>query len=318
MRLFPRLLQPCLFWLLPSYWKGQRYLAKAKTVLGPHIRALLEKSAFAADGVSSELAPSQVSVIAWLADVAKDEARDPDLLAHVAVLLALASVHTTLLRMVNVLYDLIDNPLLLDEVREEASVSQIFGKPEHLAVSRSSTKDTGLPKLDSILRESQRISPPTILGLKRYFTDDHMFSNGLHVPAGSYVCLPTFAIENDPSNARDPPRFDGLRSYRQLQQPSPNGSTGDSEMEMVRNRLYQDQHAFTAALNESSLNFGFGKTACPGRFFASTVLKIVFVQLLGKYDFRFAKNGHRPRNFIIHEFLFPWPWSKIEFRRRQA
>ena len=57
------------------------------------------------------------SILAWLANVAKDNDRDSDVPAHVEVPLALASVHTTLLRMVNVLYDLSAAPYRLEELR---------------------------------------------------------------------------------------------------------------------------------------------------------------------------------------------------------
>lgn len=50
------------------------------------------------------------NVISWLVDAAKGGDRDSDTLAHVEVILALESVHTTLFRMVNVLYDIADNP----------------------------------------------------------------------------------------------------------------------------------------------------------------------------------------------------------------
>ena len=54
--------------------------------------------------------------------------------------------------------------------------------------------------------------------MKRLFKQLHTFTNGLQVPKGTYVCLPTFAIENDPTHTPNPELFDGLRSYRRRQQ----------------------------------------------------------------------------------------------------
>ena len=239
-------------------------------------------------------------MLAWLAELAKGGDRNPDTLAHVEVLLALASVHTTLLRMVNVLYDLTSHPQYLDEIRREIK-EEVESKE-----GWTSTSYSRLHKLDSVLRESQRMSPPTTLGLKRLFIKPHTFQNGLHIPAGTYVCLPTFAIENDPQHTVDPENFDGLRSYRQKQ------------LERSRNNISASstgKHEFSS-IDRTILNFGYGKTACPGRFFASVIIKILFVKLLTEYEFSFLPGEGRPKNLMVHEFLFCWPWQKMLLRKR--
>ncbi|MCJ1351569.1 MAG: hypothetical protein MMC33_001553 [Icmadophila ericetorum] len=287
MRLFPAWMHSFLCYLLPSYWFGRKYVHTAKTLLGPKIRGLLRKSD---NGWSPDINEEDFNVLAWLADLAKGNDRNPDTLAHVEVLLALASVHTTLLRMVNVLSDLIANPGYFEELQEEiTSVSQ-------KGWSESSYFE--LQKLDSVLRESQRRSPPTVLGMKRLFKQSFTFSNGLHIPQGTYVCLPTFAIENDPEHTMNPDTFDGLRSYRLRQR------KGEKE-----------NHQFSSA-EPTVLNFGYGKSACPGRFFASLIIKMVFVKLLTEYEFRFLPGKARPKNLMAHEFLFPWPWDKVLMRRK--
>lgn len=274
--------------LLPTYWKGKGYIRSAKALLGPKIEDLLRKND---DGSWTPDSEEDFNVLAWSAETAKGRDRDPETLAHLQVLLALASVHTTLLRMVNVLYDLMANPEYFDDLRAEIkSISE--GGWDKSSYSQ-------LQKLDSVLRESQRMSPPTILGMKRLFMVPHTFSNGLSISKGTYACLPTFAVENDPDNTSNPAQFDGLRSYRLRQ------SEGDN-----------DDHQFVST-EPTILNFGYGKSACPGRFFASLTLKMVFVKLLSEYEFKFLPNSARPKNILLHEFLFPWPWDKVLVRRRQ-
>jgi cytochrome P450 len=275
--------------MLPSYWAGKAYVKSAKSILGSQLNEMLRKND---DGLwtpgSSE---DDYNVLAWLADTAKGIDRDSNALAHVEVLLSLAAVHTTLLRMVNVLYDLTAHPEYFGELEGEITdtVSDGWDKSSYYK----------LRKLDSFLRESQRRSPPTILGMKRVFRKDFTFADGLTISKGTYVCMPTFAIENDPLHTVDPKSFDGFRSYRIRQQ---EGEIND--------------HQFSS-IERTVLNFGHGVSACPGRFFASLIIKMVFVKLLTEYEFKFLPGTGRPKNMIVHEFLFPLPWDKILIKRKE-
>jgi len=272
---------------------------KAKALLGPVIRNLLRKSDNGSRSPQDNEEDS--NVLCWLADAAKGRDRDPDTLAHVEVLLALASVHTTLLRMVNVLYDVTANPEYFGEL--QAEIQNLHASPN----GWGATSYAKLDKLDSVLRESQRMSPPTILGMKRLFKESFMFSNGMHIPKGTYVCLSTFAIENDPDNTTKPELFDGLRSYRLRQQKQSN----------ERQQNHNNEDYLFSSMERTVLNFGYGKTACPGRYFASLVIKILFVKLLTEYDFKFLPGTERPKNVMAHEFLFCWPWQKMLVRRKK-
>ena len=287
-----------LYRLLPSYWHGQAYVRSAKALLSPKIQELLRKSdngSWSPDDNEDDF-----NVLSWLADTAKGRDRDPDTLAHVEVLLALASVHTTLLRMVNVLYDLAANPGYFEELQVEIEAElkskQGWNEASYLQ----------LHKLDSVLRESQRMSPPTILGMKRLFKQPHTFADGLHIPKGTYACLPIFAIENDPAHTPHPEVFDGLRSYRRRQQIR----TSDSKL-----KGNNEEHQFSSPEHDI-LNFGYGKSACPGRYFASLVIKILFVKVLSEYEFEYLAGSRRPKNIMAHEFLFCWPWQKMLVRRK--
>ncbi|KAF2877681.1 cytochrome P450 [Massariosphaeria phaeospora] len=182
LRLFPGWMRPVLCYLLPFYWKGKYHMRKAKNLLGPKLTELIRQNdagQWSPDNKKKE----DAHVLAWMIDTAKGDDRNVDTLAHLEVLLALASVYTTLLRMVNVLYDLTAKPeyfaLLEQEIKTEAKNGW------------SPSSYANLHKLDSVLRESQRISPPTTLGMKRKFKTNYTFANGLHIPKDSYVCMPT-------------------------------------------------------------------------------------------------------------------------------
>ncbi|RAK90790.1 putative cytochrome P450 [Aspergillus costaricaensis CBS 115574] len=296
LRLFPSWMHPALSRCLPSFWRCQAYLRSTKDLLGPVIRDMIEEN----DKGSFSPKPTEdnFNVLTWLVEAAKGSDRNPDTLAHVEILLALASVHTILLRNVNVLYDLIENPQYIDELREE--IHSVWATTGWIDTADSYSK---LHKLDSVLRESQRLSPPTILGLKRLFKQPYTFSSGISINQGTYVALPVMAIENDPDHTVNPERFDGLRSYRMFQN-------------MDGSRSNRVGHQFST-VDKTVLNFGYGKTSCPGRHFASLVIKMVFVKLLTAYEFRFLPGKGRPKNYEVHEFLFPWPWDSIQVRNRE-
>lgn len=283
-------MRPVMCYLLPSYWKGQQYVRKGKALLSPVFSDLIRKND------SGEWSPTgsvdDSNVLCWLAETAKGKDRNPETLAHVEILLALASVHTTLLRMVNVLYDITSDPGCYAEL--QAEIDGMHG-------DWNIDSYANLDKLDSVLRESQRMSPPTTLGMKRLFKQPFTFSNGIYVKKGTYVCLPIYAIENDSMHTANPERFDGLRNYRLRQYAEENK---------------KQEHAFSSP-SRTSLNFGYGKTACPGRFFASLIIKMLFVRLLPEYEFRFLPTKSRPQNIMAHEFLFSWPWQKMLVRKRQ-
>lgn len=154
--------------------------------------------------------------------------------------------------------------------------------------------------------------------MKRLFKEPYTFKNGLHVNPNTYVCMPVFAIENDPELVPNPTKFDGLRHYRLATTVKMSASRkGDGESARA-------VHDFSFSTpSPTALSFGYGKAACPGRFFASLIIKMVFVKLLSEYDFQFVpksdgRPGRRPSNYMVHEFLFPWPWDWMHVKRREG
>ncbi|KAF2706116.1 cytochrome P450 [Pleomassaria siparia CBS 279.74] len=289
MRCFPPWLYSTLGYLLPSVWRTKGYIKKAQDLLSPAFAERLK----AIDEGTYKPSGSQVDGFTWLAELAEGSERDPTKLAHYEILLALASIHTTLLREVNVLYDVMAEPQYIDMLREE--IKEVAQK------GWDKTAYGSLEKLDSVLRESQRLSPPQSIGLRRIMQQSHVMSDGTVLPKGSYVCVAAYAIENDPANTRNPEKFDGLRDY-----------------DKRRNTPGTTKYQFTST-EPNVLGFGNGKTACPGRFFASLALKAVLVKLLSEYDFMY-KDGkkEKPQNILVHEFVFPNRSNEILVRKRKG
>jgi ent-kaurene oxidase len=226
----------------------------------------------------------------WLVDIAEGSERTYARIAHTETVLSLAGIHTMLLRQLSVIYDLTAHPEYKDGLHEEiASLASRWDKSPY----------GELRKLDSFMRESQRLAPPTVLGLKRIMQQSYTLENGTHLPKGAYVCVAAHAIENDPKVFPEPEKFDGLRSFNMQ------GASTESRT-----------NAF-AATDTTVLGFGHGKTACPGRFFASLVIKMSIIKLITEYDFKFLPGQGRPKNWVAHEFLFASPWDKIYMKRKE-
>lgn len=81
-------------------------------------------------------------------------------------------------------------------------------------------------------------------------------------------------------------------------------------------------HQFTSIpRNAYMFPFGYGRHACPGRFFASQVIKTFLVYLILNYDLRVIDadrgNAERPKDFEVGLAIIPDPKAIIEFRERR-
>ena len=64
------------------------------------------------------------------------------------------------------------------------------------------------------------------------------------------------------------------------------------------------------------LAWGYGPRACPGRFYASMVMKLVLAQVVMGYDVRF-EDGHRPKDVCRGARNLPGRGVKILMRKRE-
>ena len=77
----------------------------------------------------------------------------------------------------------------------------------------------------------------------------------------------------DPAVYKNPESWDGYRFLRLRETPG------------------KDREAAFVSTNERHLGFGHGKHACPGRFFASSELKVALSHILLKYDLQLPKGA---------------------------
>jgi cytochrome P450 len=87
----------------------------------------------------------------------------------------------------------------------------------------------------------------------------------------------------------DPNTFDPLRFYKIRQEKSQSAKPAET--------VAQTQFV---SVNPTFLTWGYGKRACPGRFFASNVMKLFFAQFVMRYDIR-MRPGHENDEHTLKE-----------------
>ncbi|OOQ86347.1 putative cytochrome P450 [Penicillium brasilianum] len=124
---------------------------------------------------------------------------------------------------------------------------------------------------------------------------DLTLSAGLLLPKGTHICMAAGPISRDSEVVEDPEVFDAFRFVKQGKGPTSGFvSTGPNHM-----------------------HFGLGRYACPGRFFASVVMKLILSRFLTEYEFHFAPGQtERPRNILVGDKIVPNVSTPIFIKKR--
>ncbi|KAL8832625.1 MAG: hypothetical protein Q9191_000141 [Dirinaria sp. TL-2023a] len=288
LRLFPNIAKPVAAWFIPYSWRVSRALKRAQDIIIPEIHA---RRKAAATGYVGMERPNDF--LQWMMDEANEYDGAPHRLAHRLLILTLAAVHTTSMAATQTLFDVSSRPEYIQPLREEV----IEMTSENAQFTKTSL--TKMRKLDSFMRESQRLNPPSLLGFKRHVKQPLTLGDGVCLPKDVHLMMPIYPIVVDAQVTPDPFQFQGFRHHENRLQP------GEG-----------NRHQF-ATTSKNNMHFGHGKYACPGRFFAANTVKMVIAQLLLDFDLKLADGETRPDNVCLHEYVFPNPEAKLLFRRRQ-
>lgn len=151
LRAMPKLLHPIVAPLLPSYWRVHANLNTAKKIICPIVE---ERRAKQAENDPEYQKPNDM--LQWMMDAANENDGQPHKLAHRQLLLSLASIHTTTMSTAHALYDLCARPEYFEPLRDE--VNQVLREDG----GWGKTTLNKMRKLDSFLKESQRLNPPSL------------------------------------------------------------------------------------------------------------------------------------------------------------
>ncbi|KAL1955895.1 hypothetical protein VTO42DRAFT_7968 [Malbranchea cinnamomea] len=285
LRLWPRPTRWIVAPFLASYRKIQQELDEARAIITP----VLEERRAAKEAVirAGNKPPRYNDAMQWMEECAKGRPYDP---AIAQLGFSLAAIHTTSDMLTQVLLDLCERQELIQELRREVIT----------VLQEEGWKKTALYKLklmDSTLKESQRLKPIAIGTMRRLTEKDITLSDGTVIPKGTALFVPNSKMW-DPTVYPDPHTFDPYRFLKMREMPG------------------RETASHLVSPSPEHMGFGFGKHACPGRFFAANEVKIALCHILLKYDIRLAE-GYTPVVRKNGLSLLADPLAKIAIRRRQ-
>lgn len=237
-------------------------------------------------------------MVTWLIQQSNGREWNTRYQSHSQMMLGLASIHTTSTTLTNLLYDLMSHPEAMKTLREEyeAELAASGGEMTKMSLNR-------LPKMDSALKESQRMHPVNAISIVRLAMMDIPLSTGSILPKGTHFAVASDAVGKDPTIYPNPEIFDPWR-FMKLH-------------EAAENESDKGQWQFVTT-SPVSMGFGHGVQACPGRFFASSELKLLLGNILMRYDLRYADRESRPQNWHSATRITVDPTVRVEFRSRKS
>lgn len=339
LRAVPSFVRPLVAFFLPDLRRVYRHQDRARALVQPILQQREQDAKATLNNSKAN------DTIQWIHDLLPEEARKDYAYQGVAQLAITAvSVQTTSKLIVNIILNLMKYveyvPMLVEEI--ESVLAECNGEWTLESMGR-------LQKLDSFMRESLRFEPPLtgefylfgirvlLLNAPHHSAHQSLFpmlktgakqkktidcfddiatfqrraakpvklSDGTSLPQGTLVLAPAGAIAHDSSFYPDPERFDGLRFYRLRQEAEKEGSVAAK----VR-------HQFVAT-SKTQVQFGLGRHACPGRWFAGHVIKMAVASVLLDYDLKFRDGEERPGTFLFQTTNMPHPKTRILVKRKR-
>ncbi|KAK0639491.1 cytochrome P450 [Cercophora newfieldiana] len=283
--------RPFLAWRLPEVKRLDERFRQATAILRPIVEARMR--------LGPDERPNDM--LQWLMDdsQAKFGKQSSARLAQMQLALSFASIHTTTMTGTNALYDLAAHPELATELRQEI-VSVLAANNGIMSTHALQA----MKKLDSFLKESLRLHPPGASSFQRKVRQPITLSTGENIPAGVVIEAAAHAVTRDPRIFDDPEEFRPLRFYEMRQRYREEGSVDQA----ARNQF--------VSVSSNALSFGYGRHACPGRFFAANEIKLIVATCILLYDVRLAGGAtERYKNFEFGTSSIPDPSKELVFRR---
>jgi hypothetical protein len=303
LRIWPKILRPIASRFLPGCRKVRAEMEEARRIITPVLEKRRAQKREALQ--KGETTKQYNDAMEWMEESAKGRKYDPPV-GQMAF--SVAAIHTTSDMMTQLIYDLCGKDDLIKALREEV-IS---------VLSADGWQKTSLYKLklmDSTMKESQRLKPmsigmsfncpgegnlswhPLIVSMRRVATDHIALSDGTKIPKDTPIMVSAHNMWEE-SVYPNPHEFD---PYRFLN---------------LRGIPGKDTSAHFVSPSVEHMAFGFGRHACPGRFFAGNEIKIALCHILLKYDFQLV-DGKRPELERVGVSLNANSQGRILIRRRQ-
>ncbi|KAJ5601449.1 Cytochrome P450 [Penicillium lagena] len=207
------------------------------------------------------------------------------------LLLQFAFIYTTAYALYGALAELARRPEYIAPLRGE--VEALFGDGATVSACNR------MKLLDSFLKECQRLHPPAAVSAHRVCVKPLELSNGITLQRGTHVGVPSAVIQRLSTHYASPDFFDGFRFAKRA-------AAGAQNTRLVD-------------LSPDYLVFGMGVHACPGRWMASALMKVVFAHLLVNYDVLMPDDasGSIKGSLSFEEFYVPNLSLRVVLRERK-
>ncbi|KAJ6531847.1 cytochrome P450 [Mycena capillaripes] len=293
--LLPRFLRPLAGVLFKTIFRHHQRMLKH---LGPMIAARRKQHPKGND---------ENDMLTWLMETAPaDQEYSAESLAMRMLNVNFVAIHTTSKTFTHALYHLASKPFYIPILRAEAQ--KYLGKDDPATWTKEALGRC--IRLDSFLKESQRLNGMGALWMPRMAVDHFTFSDGTKITPGTFVATAATAIHEDAEIYDRPLDFDGLRfSTMREQRNDPN------DLDTFEPDSDDDWKYRLTGTSPHCLSFGGGRHICPGRFFASLELKCLVAYLVLNYDVKTPVDGNRPPDEWFGPTSNPARNADILFRR---
>lgn len=229
-------------------------------------------------------------MLSWFLDDV-DGNTDEEKLKHIAfhiLTVDYGAVYTTSMSFTQALYHLASRPEYIQPLREEI---------ENVVGQEGWTKSAmgNLRKLDSFLKESQRLTGLSAVSTYRRVLKPFTFSDGTCIPPGHTLAIAAHSTHLDDAIYPDATQFNGFR-FSDMK-----GSGENCQM---------------VTPSHDYLPFGVGRHLCPGRFFTVVVMKIMMTHIIMNYDVGLEKEGERPVESWFVTDNIPNDTARVLLRKR--
>ncbi|KAK4185240.1 Ent-kaurene oxidase [Podospora australis] len=294
-RLLPKFMSPFLGRLMAQRIKAQK-------VVYDTLVPITEQRCLERDQKNlGQKVPYHADCIQWIMETSpRAKPWTPERIVHELMAIWFGSVHAVSTTVTFAIHDLCLHPEYVEPIRQELLAGYADFEKTGL----------GLPLLDSFIKESARITPVEAQSTRRAALRPFTLSDGTKLNVGDWACTPVRAMMHDPEFFPEPMQFNGFRFADPVIVEEAAARSHGSNF-----KTPQPKPSKLTDCDSTYHVWGTGRMACPGRFYATAVMKVILGQAIMNYDLQLLnKEDSRWRTW--RSTMLPRHGTKVVFTRR--